>query len=292
MSVASAPHPTLEALAEWDTGGAAFRSGVFGQVAVEADAAVLLPAAQDALKAGQTARQRGHLDAARAALLRTYFLAAAAAAANAEAGPLADQALGEIEAVPAQQLAAWTKEQPQLQTRLNLDLRDRSIAEALEAVAAAAGVSITLVPGSVEDAAGLMGSQTPRVTYLDLREAKVAQALDWILQPAKLHWWLSKDAVVAGSDRRSGFESAWVYDVSLISLPSAEELKAAKDNPQRMEAVRKAAAELLTAVRRELKLEGSSCACCGSSPNRRRLCPTVANCRPCPNPRKRNAIRQ
>ena len=208
---------------------------------VQVDAAPLLPAAQEALKAAQTARQQGQLDAARTALLRAYFLASAAATVNAEAGPLADQAMSDIESVHAQQLAAWTKDNPELDKRLDLVLRDRSIAEALEAVAAAAGVAIKLIPGSVEDAAGLLGSQTPRVTYLDLRGAKVAQALDWILQPAKLGWWLSKDAVVAGSDRRGGTESAWVYDVSLIALPSAEELKAAKDDQQRIEAVKKAA---------------------------------------------------
>ncbi len=78
------------------------------------------------------------------------------------------------------------------------------------------------------------------------------------MQPAKLSWWSSKDAVVAGSDRRGGTDSAWVYDVSLIALPSAEELKSAKDDQQRVEAVKKAAAELVAAVRRELKLDGET----------------------------------
>jgi len=259
-SAASSPHPTSEALAENGAAGAAYGGGGWGRVAVQADAALLFPAAQEALKAAQAARQQGGLDAARAALLRTYFMATAAATVNAEAGPLADQALGEIESVHAQQLAAWSKDKPELDQRLNLVLRDRSLAEALEAVASAAGVNITLIPGSVEDAAGLLRSQAPRVTYLDLRGAKLAQALDWILLPAKLSWWLNKDAVVAGSDRRSGIESAWLYDVSLIALPSVEELKAAKDGQQRVEAVKKAAAELLTAVRRELKLEGETTA--------------------------------
>ena len=259
-SGAAAARPRLELREELDAEGAGLGGGGFGYVPVQVDAAPLLAAAQEALKAGQTARQQGQLDAARTALLRAYFLASAALAGNAEAGPLADQAMSDLEAVHAQQLAAWTKDNPVLDKRLDLVLRDRSIAEALEAVAAAAGVAIKLIPGSVEDAAGLLGTQTPRVTYLDLRGATVAQALDWILQPAKLSWQLSKGAVVAGSDRRRGTESAWVYDVSLIALPSAEELTAAKDEPQQIEAVKKAATEFLTAVRRELGLAGETTA--------------------------------
>ena len=252
--------PALELRADFDSDGAGMAGGGFAYVPLPVDAATLLTAAQEALKAAETAQQQGQLDAARTALLRAYFLASAATAGNAEAGPLADQAMSEIETVHAQQLAAWTKDNPVLEKRLDLVLRDRSIAEALEAVAAAAGVAIKLIPGSVEDAAGLLGTQTPRVAYLDLRGAKVAEALDWILQPAKLGWHVSQGAVVAGSDRRGGIESAWVYDVSLIALPSDEELQSIKDEQQQIEAVKKAASEFLTAVRRELKLEGETTA--------------------------------
>jgi hypothetical protein len=127
-------------------------------------------------------------------------------------------------------------------------------------VATAAGVAVTLIPGSIEDAARLLGTQPPRVTYLDLRGATVAQALDWILQPARLRWQPSQDGVAAGSDRRGAAESAWIYDVSPIALPSAEELQSAKDEQPQIEAVQKAATEFLTAVRRELKLQGETTA--------------------------------
>lgn len=84
--------------------------------------------------------------------------------------------------------------------------------------------------------------------------------MDWILQPARLGWLLSEDAVVAGSERRretrGKTESAWVYDVSLIAWPSAEELTAAKDEQQQIEAAKKAATEFLTAVRHERGLAG------------------------------------
>ncbi len=110
---------------------------------------------------------------------RAYFLASAASASNAEAAQVADESLGELENLHTRQVAAWTKDKPELDKRLDLVLRDRSIAEALDAVAMAAGVSVKLIPGSVEDAAGLLGTQSPRVTYLDLR---VSQGLPkpWI----------------------------------------------------------------------------------------------------------------
>lgn len=234
--------------------GAVSGGGELLEVAAQVDAALLAPT-QEALKSGQTSRGQDKLDEARTALLRAYFLASAALSSSPDAGILADQALQEIEAVHAQQVAAWIKVKPELEKkRLDLVLRDRSIGEALDAVAAASGVAIQLIPGSLEDAAGLLGKQTPRVTYLDLRGAKAAEALDWILQPAKLGWQVSEDAVVAGSDRRRSSQATWVYDVSLLILPSAEELKTAGEHPQQIEAAQQAAAEFLTAVRSELKI--------------------------------------
>ena len=86
------------------------------------------------------------------------------------------------------------------------------------------------------------------VTYLDLRGASVADALEWTLQPLRLTWELSDGKVVAGSARRLPGMSAWVYDVSRIALPTAEQLKEAGDWSKIAEAVRGAADEFLRVV--------------------------------------------
>lgn len=263
LSRASAARPALESRVDRDASGSEFGGGMLGYAALPLDLAqdadALFKAAQEAEKAGQETLRRGELEAARGALLRAYFLASAALPKHPDAGPLAEQTLGELEAVHARQVTAWTKDKPELAKRLDLVLRDRSLAESLQTVATAAGVTIQLLPGSVEDVAALSGMQAPRITYLDLRGARVAQALDWILQPAKLGWHPAGDGIIVGSDRRSAGESAWVYDVSLVAWPAGDELKAVQ-GPQQVESIQKAATEFLTAVRGELKLDGATTA--------------------------------
>lgn len=263
LSRPSAARPVLESRVDWDAAGLAFGGGMLGYAALpidlSQDAGALLKAAREAAAAGQEAQQRGEFEPARSALLRAWFLASAALAKQADAGPLAEQTLSELEAVHGRQVAAWTKDQPDLAKRLDLVLRDRSLAESLETIATATGATIRLVPGSVEDVTALSGMQTPRITYLDLRGATVAQALDWILQPAGLRWRPTADGIVAGSDRRSAGESAWVYELSQLAWPSPDELKAVPGDQQIM-AIQKAASDLLTAVRGELKLDGEATA--------------------------------
>jgi hypothetical protein len=90
------------------------------------------------------------------------------------------------------------------------------------------------------------------VSFLDLRRANVAEALDWILQPVRMTWRPSEGRIVAGTDRRLAGESAWVYDVSMIALPSVEELQKLGDYQKAVAAAKKAAGEFLAAVRTEL----------------------------------------
>jgi hypothetical protein len=105
-----------------------------------------------------------------------------------------------------------------------LVIRDQSLTQALAQVAKAAKIDIQLEDGSVADVTTLAGGIEPRVSYLDLRHATLAQALDWILQPARLTWLAGEKGIVAASDRRLAGKSGWIYDVSTMSLPAADEL--------------------------------------------------------------------
>jgi hypothetical protein len=167
-------------------------------------------------------------------------------------------------------VAAWTKQIPQLATKLDMVLRDQSLEQALAAVAKAAKIDIRLLEGSAADAQAMTG-QTPRITYLDLRHATLAQALDWILQPARLSWQpdVARDSVagspprsgglriVAGSDRRRG-EAGWTYDVSAIALPLEEDLKKLADEAKMLAEAQKAADDFIAALRKELKADEAS----------------------------------
>jgi Ca-activated chloride channel family protein len=131
----------------------------------------------------------------------------------------AARALSVLQGARQQQQEAWSEDMPALQKKLALVLRDRSIPEALAAIGAAAGVQITLMEGSLADAAALAGGLEPRVTYLDLRGATLLQALEWILTPAHLDFRAAPpDRITVSSARRLG-ASAWVYDVADLALP-------------------------------------------------------------------------
>jgi Ca-activated chloride channel family protein len=221
--------------------------------ALQADGPTLTAAAQKLLAAGQKALEQEELEDAHVQLLHAYFLDEAAA--NRlwhQAGSVSGQALGLLEEIHDKRVKAWMKKAPELGKQLDLVLRDRSIQEALNDVAEAAGIEIELMPGGVKDAQELTPATPVRVTYLDLRRATVDQALDWILRPARLTWRLKSDgerpAIVAASGRRLAGQSAWVYDLSLIAMPLAEEVKDAKQYEQRIEALKKAMAELRDAI--------------------------------------------
>ena len=55
--------------------------------------------------------------------------------------------------------------------------------------------------------------------------------------------------VVAGTARRRGGPSAWVYDVSHLAVPAAEEMGKLKDANKQMAAAKQAADDFLAAVR-------------------------------------------
>jgi hypothetical protein len=109
----------------------------------------------------------------------------------------------------------------------------------------------------VDDAAALLLAPEVRVTYLDLRNATAAQALDWILRPARMDWWLQDDTVVAGTQRRRSGNSLWVYDTSLMSLPQAKEFEKL-DYSKAIAAAKKAGDDFLAAVRTGLGVDEES----------------------------------
>ena len=222
--------------------------------AVRAHTQQLSKAAQQAIQSATELQEKGDNIAARDALLRACFLDQAVANVGGSPGRVAQAAVAALQKIHHEQVAAWTKDQPQLAVRLDLVIRDRSIPEAMQQLAAASdatSLSISIEQGSIDDAKALPNNDV-RVSYLDLRGATLAQALDWVLQPARLSWRLEKDGIVVGADRRLSGRSGWVYDVSRIALPSNEELKGLTDQNKLIAVMKEAADGFLTVARAEL----------------------------------------
>jgi hypothetical protein len=215
-------------------------------------------AAEAARKALETATAK-EAPQDRAALRRLFtracLLDLAAAGAGQSDGSVASQAIERLSDLHEQDVKEWSAKLPQLQAKLDLVIRDASLAEALAQVGKAAKLKVGLVEGSLADATALTG-QEPRISYLDLRHATVAQALDWILQPARLTWSPEDQSIVATSDRRRSGESAWIYDVAAIALPLSEDLTKLNDHQKAVAESQKAADEFLTAIRQALKADG------------------------------------
>ncbi len=199
-------------------------------------------------------RKKGDLYSARSRFAFAYLADAALQACGMSGGQTAAKAATAIEEIDKELLKLWTKDVPELEKRLDLVIRDKSVEEALEAIGRAAGISVKPIIGSVQDAAALVGEKDLRVSFLDLRRATAAQALNWLLVPNRLSWWVAKGSVVVGSGRRAAGESPWVYNVSAIAIPSTKEFDGIKEHPKRVEAVGQAAERFLKAVRAELKL--------------------------------------
>ena len=205
-------------------------------------------AAAKALDAAKQFEKDGKLAKAREALMRAYLLDAAVLNGVQAGGQVAAEAVQTLERVHAQQVKGWTAKNSALGKKLDLVIRDKSLAESLEMVRVASGIEIELLAGSTADSA-LMTRDDVRVDYLDLRRATVAQALDWILHPQRMSWQSKGDVVIAGTDRRQPGPSAWVYDVSLL-LPSAKELEEAGDDSTKV-----AAETLVTSLRAHLSAD-------------------------------------
>jgi len=205
--------------------------------------------AEEVLKQAQELQKKGDQEAARAKFSLAYLLNAAAGQGESETSAAA---LAGMEKAGAEIVKARAKAMPGLDKPLSLVLRNQSIADALAAVAKAADLTIRLVPGSVEDAAAMLDRKDIRITYLDLKNATAAQALDWILTPARMSWWVDGGAICAGTVRRGPAESAWVYDVAETALPTETELKGLADHEKKTAAAKKAADTFIAAARKAL----------------------------------------
>jgi Ca-activated chloride channel family protein len=116
--------------------------------------------------------------------------------------------------------------QPALRKRLDIVVRNASLSEAVEQLAAAAGVRATIVPGALSDAAMLVG-RAPRVAWLDLRRASAAQAMSWLVQPAGLEWTVEGGAIVVRSPRGAAPADAWSYLAPPVEAGAAARARAA-----------------------------------------------------------------
>jgi len=251
------PIVSFEKLA--DLGESLVVDGRYAAVAFGGDMKEIAQAAQQLLEAGRAQLKKNEYDLARGYLVRAYFLATAATnRGNHQTSQTTSAALAELELLHSKQVEAWKKETPTLDTKLDLVLRDTSVDEALDAIAQAVKTRIRLIDGSIEDASDMLAGRNVRVTYLDLRGATVAQALDWMLQPLRLTWQPEPGrgagkTIVAGSDRRMPRITAWVYDVSTIALPTKEEFDKIEDRTKAMAMVAGNAKQFIDAVRKALK---------------------------------------
>jgi len=194
--------------------------------------------AKKALAAGKELAKKGEATAARAQFQLAYMLDTIAARYYYSRGQTGGEALAEI--------ARLTEKVKGLDRRLDLLIRNQSLESALAAVSKAAGIEVSVLPGSVDDAKSLLRTDRLRVTYLDLRGATVKEALGWMLSPLRLAWEARNGRVVIGTARRTG--GPWVYDVQLLALPGAKEFEG-KNWRDRTKLAKQAGDEFLAAVK-------------------------------------------
>jgi hypothetical protein len=249
----------VRALADFaDFDGASAAAGDYTIPGLAATGGKLPEAAKAALEAAKSKEQPAEADALRRLLAKAALLDSAAANLGLSDGSLADEAIQRLNELHQADIKAWSQQLPQLATKLDFVLRDVSLEQAVAAVAKRANLELHLLEGSADDAVALSGGpDAGRVSYLDLRHATVAEALDWILQPARLRWQLEGKSIVAGSDRRVG-NSGWTYDVSAIALPLDEDLKKLGDDAKMRAEAQKAADDFLAAVRAAIKADEGS----------------------------------
>ena len=116
--------------------------------------------------------------------------------------------------------------QPALKKRLDLVIRRQPLEDAIAAIAKVSGMDISVAPGSIDDAKEILSTDNLEVTYLDLRKATVAQALDWLLDQFQLEWQMAGGKATVGTSRRlsKSFSTPWVYSLGYLATPAKSEL--------------------------------------------------------------------
>ncbi len=201
------------------------------------------------LEQAKTAQKQDKPAEARALLEQAVFLLNAGSVVDYHAHYQASEALGLLQAQREAHVTALAEKHAALGRKLDLVLRDTTVADALDRIAKQAKVKIDLVEGSVADAATLEATRRLHVDYLDLRRATLAQALEWLLQPNRLDWSIGEAGITVASARRMDRESCWVYDVSLIALPDGEELAKINDWQKRIKKATEEAEAFLKPIR-------------------------------------------
>ena len=229
----------------------------WGSPVMQAQRPAVTKQAQEAFAAAETLAKDGKTTEARAKFVWACLLDSAA---NYGApGEIGGKALDQISTLDGSSLKLWAKELPALEKRLDLLIRDQSLENAVAAVAKAGKFDVRVTPGSIGDAES-MAEGSSRVTWLDLRGATVAQALDWLLRPARLQWRVDGKTVVVASARRYEGLSAWVYDVAALAWPTQKDLEATAEQDKQQAAVQKSCDQLFKAVRDTLKLPAEAIA--------------------------------
>jgi Ca-activated chloride channel family protein len=254
---AAADHPVADlndflAITDWEFSYAA--------AAISPQAAKLAEAAKAAIEAANSKENPVEDEELRRLLAKAALLDSAVANFGQSDGSIAAAAIPRLNDLHEDDVRTWSEKQPQLKAKLDLVIRDQSLEQALATVAKAANIEVRLLEGSAADAAALTqrfsesAAASPRISYLDLRHATAAQALNWILQPLRLSWRPEANRIVASSDRRRN-ESGWTYDVSAIALPLDNDLKKLGDDSKMQAEAQKAADEFIAALRNALKVD-------------------------------------
>jgi len=216
--------------------------------------------AQAFFDAAVDAQDKGKLDDALALYRLTYILASAIP--DWQARQHVTSSLQRIEAVRQKLAEQRIEKLPALTKRLSLVIRRQALDKAIEQIATASGIKITVLPGSIDDAKELLQLETaaanaqPEVTWLDLRNATAAQALDWLLDEFHLEWQVSGEKAQVGSGRRlmQTAPTPWVYSIGDIAFPLESEL-AKDDNAGNDRKIVAALREIQQAMRAMLGIE-------------------------------------
>jgi Ca-activated chloride channel family protein len=177
----------------------------------------------EALKQAMALQEAGRLEKAHTQWLQVLLESSATKTRASEGGP-AGEARARLGEVHAKLVEKWTQQIPALGRKLDVVVRGATVSDALKQVGRAAGIQIRLLAGSEADAAAMIGGQECRITYLDLRHATLAAALDWICAPMGIEWWVADGRVTAGTARRREGRRPWVYDLSHLIHPDPTEL--------------------------------------------------------------------
>ncbi len=154
-----------------------------------------------------------------------------------------------------QQMDAWQKQLPALNCRVDLELRDMSLLEAVREVATAAGLEWQCVEGSVEDAGELLSRDELRIDYLKIDSRPAWETLDTLLFPVRMRWIVDDQyRIRVLTARRQPHRSAWVYRVGHMALPLQEELDAIEEEADRVAFPVRQIERFLEAVRQSVQL--------------------------------------